>query len=86
MEQRFLRAIELFTDLSNHCSETGIYMVIDETGALRLYDSDSVFNVAEQEFSDHDDPILSLVETLDGVAALEKNLGHVNAGYVDMVF
>lgn len=86
MEQKYIRAIELFAELSDHCSETGIYMVVDDTGVLRLYDSDSVFGLAEEEFPDCDDPILSLVETLDGVAALEKNLGYVNAGYVDMVF
>lgn len=86
MEQRFLRAIELFTNLSNHCSETGIFLVIDHTGAIRLYDADAVFNLAEQEFAEYDDPILCLTNTLNGVEALENSLGYVEAGYVDMVF
>lgn len=86
MEQRFIRATELFADLLSHCTETGIFLVVDHTGGLRLYDADSVFNLAEQEFDAYDDPILALTNTLNGVETLENNLGFVGAGYVDMVF
>jgi hypothetical protein len=82
----FDQAAELFAAFLQYCEDEGIFVAVDETGAVCLYDTDSVLNVAEQEFPDHDDPILALTETWEGTQALTANLGYFQAGYVDMVF
>jgi hypothetical protein len=82
----FDQAAEMFAAFTQYCEDNGVFVVVDDSGAIRLYDTDSVLNVAEQEFPDHDDPILALTETWDGGKALENNLGYFRAGYVDMVF
>lgn len=82
---KFDRAVDLFTTFLDYCAEEGIFVVSAEHGVVRLYDRDEVHATAEREFSDRDDPILWLIETLEGVFALD-DMEYVDAGVVDMVF
>lgn len=84
MEEKFNSAKQLFEAFEQYCQLNGIFIAVEPNGNVELFDFDLVATLAEQEFSEYDDPILALTEFAEGSKVLET-LGSIQAGLVDMV-